>query len=319
MNSGKNKARQSQAAALDGAGRGSAAWSGIMPALMTPFGKTGKLNLGVLPSFIEFLLQAGCKGFFVGGSTGEGFLQTVEERERFAHAVMGIVKKRVPVILHVGAMNPAEAYRLAKAGGSLGVSAVSSVIPFYYDYALDEIAGYYRRIQEASGLPLILYYLPGNTNKVISIEQFCNNLLTIPGVAGMKFTDSDLNKMQMAAALGPRPLAIFGGYDQMGVCFLAMGAQALIGSTFNMIPEMFTAMYRAFREGNIEKARRKQLRINRFVYEVKKFGNRAYFSVLKIRGMDIGIPRKPGRELSKTDWKKLEALVGGLQPELESD
>lgn len=283
--------------------------AGIMPALMTPADRNGKINLKVLPSFIEFLLQAGCSGFFVGGSTGEGFLQTLEERLRFARAVMQIVRKRVPVILHVGAMNPADAFRLAEEGGKLGVLAVSSVIPFYYDYALDEIAWYYRRIRAASGLPLILYYLPSNTNKVIAVEQFCNSLVTIEGVAGIKYTDSDLNKMMMVSALSPRPLVFFGGYDQMGICFLAAGASALIGSTFNMIPEMFVEMFNAFRSGEIEKARALQVRINRFVYEVKKFGNRGYWSVLKLRGMDIGLPRKPGRELSRDDWKKLEKLV----------
>jgi len=305
----KNKSKQQQRTTLDGEGDGSVNWSGIMPALMTPIGKDGKINFKVLPDFIEFLLKAGCSGFFVGGSTGEGFLQTVEERARFARAVMQIVRNRVPVILHVGAMNPSEAFRLAEEGARLGVAAVSSVIPFYYDYALDEIEWYYRRISDASGLPLILYYLPGNTNKVISVEQFCGSLAAIPGVAGLKYTDSDLNKLMMVAALSPRPLALFGGFDQMGICFLAAGAQALIGSTFNMVPGMFVEMYRAFRAGEIDRARSLQVKINRFVYEVKKFGNRGYFSVLKIRGMDIGVPRKPGRVLSPGDWKKLEKLV----------
>lgn len=317
MKNQNNSAMERNRTIVNTPGQTTQFYEGIIPALITPFRRDGKLDLEVLPPFIQFLLQAGCRGFYVGGSTGEGFMQTVKERIRFTRAVMAVVKGRVPVILHVGAMNPAEACCLAEAGGKLGVAAVSSVVPFYYIYDLDEITAYYRRIQEASGLPLILYYLPDNTNRVISIEQFRDHLLAIRGVIGLKYTHSDLNKMQMIVALSPQPITLFGGYDQMGICFLAMGAQALIGATHNMIPEMYVSLYRAFRQGRIDEARRKQEQINRFLYEVKKFGNRAYYAVLKIRGLDVGIPRRSSRELSKADWKSLEAQVKALKPEWE--
>lgn len=297
------------------AGRGKpavGALSGIIPALFTPFTKDDKLNLEILPAHLQFLLDAGCAGFFVSGSTGEGFLQTAEERIRFARAVMRTLRGRAPVILHVGAMNPGDARRLAAAAGEMGAAAISSVMPFYYNYAMDEIAAYYREIQAASGLPMIIYYLPDNTNRVVTLDQFCGSLLTLPGVIGVKYTHADLYQMQMLAALSPRPIALFGGYDQMGVCFLTMGAQALIGSTYNVIPDLFVALHRAFRAGRVDEACALQLRINRFMQALKQYGNRAYYAALQARGIDIGWPRRTGREITRKDFKAIESLVKGV-------
>ncbi len=289
-------------------------WSGIIPALFTPFTPSDKLNLEILPRHLQFLLDAGCTGFFVGGSTGEGFLQTAEERIRFAGAVMRALRGRAPVILHVGAMHPGDACRIAAAAGKLGVAAISSVMPFYYNYAMDEIAGYYRAIQAAAGLPMIIYYIPDSTNRTLTLDQFCKSLLTLPGVVGVKYTHSDLNQMQMLGALSPRPLTIFGGYDQMGLACLAMGAQALIGSTYNVIPDLFVAMYRAFQAGRLDEARALQLRINRFLHRLKQYGNRAYYAALQARGIDIGWPRRPGREISRQEFREIAQLVRQFVP-----
>ncbi len=289
-------------------------WSGIIPALFTPFTQSDKLNLEILPRHLQFLLDAGCTGFFVGGSTGEGFLQTAGERIRFAGAVTRALRGRAPVILHVGAMNPGDACRIAAAAGELGVAAVSSVMPFYYNYAMDEIAAYYRAIQSAAGLPMIIYYLPESTNRVVGLDQFCKSLLTLPGVVGVKYTHSDLYQMQMLGALSPHPITLFGGYDQMGLACLAMGAQALIGSTYNVIPDLFVAMYRAFQAGRLDEARALQLRINCFLHQLKQYGNRAYYAALQIRGIDIGWPRRSGREISRREFREIAQLVKQFAP-----
>jgi len=182
---------------------------GIIPALYTPFDRDGNINLKILPKQIEFLSNAGCSGFFVGGSSGEGALQSVRERKMFAEAVIEEVNHRLPVIIHVGAMNPEDSYELAGFSKKMGADAISSIVPYFYNYTVSEVVDYYRKLASAAELPLIVYYMPAIANHNSCLEDFINGILSIPEVIGIKYTDSDLYRLQIIQNITPKSIIVY--------------------------------------------------------------------------------------------------------------
>ena len=111
-------------------------------------------------NLVEYLLDIGVDGFYLTGSTGEGFLMDETERKKVVEVVIDQVKDRVPVIVHVGAISTKISVELAKHAYEAGAAAVSSVPPFYYKFSFDEIYNYYKDISDATPLPLIIYSIP---------------------------------------------------------------------------------------------------------------------------------------------------------------
>lgn len=292
---------------------------GIIPAIFTPFSENGKPNLKILHKYLAYLIDAGSDGFFVSGSNGECFLQSKEERLLFTEAVVKELAGEKPVIFHVGGINPQDAYFLAAKARRMKIDAISSVTPFYYGYTVSEIAGYYRRLAELSGKPLIVYHVPENTGVKIGNGEFIDNIVNLPGVEGIKYTYSDLYQLQiLAEGRKGGKLKTYGGFDQMGIPFLSMGADGLIGATFNLIPEVYVKMYAHFQAGEMKKALQYQEIANSFSTRIKKYTRSAYKAFTTLRGVDVGKPRACWAAVSAKDLQGLAKLLEDTLHEFKS-
>jgi N-acetylneuraminate lyase len=109
---------------------------GVIPALITPFKDDGAIYETGLKNLVEDLIESGIGGFYLTGSTGEGFLMTAEERKKVVEIVIEQTAKRVPVIVHVGTIDTKTAEDLAKHAYDSGANAISSVPPFYYRFVI---------------------------------------------------------------------------------------------------------------------------------------------------------------------------------------
>jgi N-acetylneuraminate lyase len=286
---------------------------GVIPALATPSDSEGNLDLAPLPSLINFTLDRGVSGFFVGGSTGEGFGLYADERKQLSEAVMSEVGGKVPVIIHVGSMNYRDVIELSKHAAKIGADAISSVVPFYYLYNLEEVRDYYRAISDASGLPVIVYDLAQVANAVFPPEKFMEAMLSIDGMYGVKFTNPDVIRLNQLKEIGEGRIRFFGGLDQIPLPMLSMGASGLIGSNYNAIPEIWVAVYEAFMKKDLEEVIKLQdgltwvmRRISRVspLPRVKK--------MLQLRGIDAGPPRLPNKPVSPEMEKFLEQTITEL-------
>lgn len=283
---------------------------GIIPAIFTPFSENGKPNLKILHKYLAYLIDAGSDGFFVSGANGECFLQSKEERILFTEAVVKELGGAKPIIFHVGAINPQDAYYLAAKAKKLKIDAISSVIPFYYGYSIREIADYYRKLIQLSERPLIVYYAPDNSGVKISNSEFIDNIVNLPGVEGIKYTYSDLYQLQILAnGKNVGRLKTYGGFDQMGISFLSMETDGLIGATFNLIPEIYVKMYASFMSGDMKKAMKYQKMANEFSVRIKKYTKSAYKAFIALRGINVGKPRACWADVSAKDLEGLAKLL----------
>lgn len=268
--------------------------SGTIPALVTPFDRDGELNLQVVPRLVRFLLERSIGGFFVGGSTGEAFLMTPQERMALADAVVREVAGAVPVVVHVGAMDVRAVKIMAQHAQSIGADAVSSVLPFYYQYGVEEIRGYFKMIAETSQLPVIVYVLTQAGGLPGSPAAFAERVLGLDGVAGLKYTGSEVYQLWNLLRLTGGRIRAYGGDDKYVLPMLVNGASGVIGSNYSAYPEPFCAIYEAWQRGDLGQA---QSAYNRALTLLTRLlgipGQTRAKEALCLRGIDVGRTRPP--------------------------
>lgn len=265
-------------------------FSGIIPALLSPSDAKGRSDLKALEALVRYLLQKGVSGFYLTGSTGEGMQMDIGERNAVVECVCSAC--RVPVIAHTGAISTRQAIRLSQAAQAAGADGISSVPPFYYPFSEREIIGYYTDLAASTDLPLFIYNIPATTGVDLSLAVF-SELLSSPAVAGLKFTSTDMYKMERIAALPSRPI-VFSGSDEMSFYGLWAGAHALVGSSYNLLADTAVAMYAAFRKQNYDLARQNYCLACELLHVLLQFPYPAALrKAIEWDGCAVGTPRKP--------------------------
>ncbi len=282
-------------------------FSGIFPALITPFDSSERIDEKALRRLISFLVDSGVNGFYACGTTAETFLLSIEERKRLLETAVDEAKGRVPVICHIGAISTAQAVDLGRHAAKAGASAVSAIPPFYYKFTLDELKSHYLEILREVDLPLIPYNFPNLSGVTLGIDNF-GEVLRNEKVIGVKHTSSDFFQLDRMKNIGKK-LVVFNGFDEMFLSGLAMGADGAIGSTFNFMPERFLAIKKLFDENRIKEARAVQSEANEIIKVVLDSGSlAAHKYLLTLRGIDCGICRKPFKPLGEEAKGKLRDI-----------
>jgi len=286
--------------------------SGVFAALLTPFNEKGNVDEGRLKKLVKFLISKGVDGLYICGGTGEGLLMSVEERKFVAEVVKETAEDKVKIISHIGCLNTKDAVELAKHAEKIKLDGISSIPPIYFRYSFEEIYNYYKNIAEAASLPFLIYYIPSTTGVTLSNDKIAE-LSKIKNIIGLKYTNYDFYTLQDLLLKVKRWIA-FSGPDEMFLPALTMGVSGCIGSTQNVLPEIFVDIYRNFKDGSIKKAMELQRRITIAVSLLKKYGGMtAWKTALKFRGVDAGFCRNPIKEkldekeekMLKREWKKI--------------
>jgi len=280
-------------------------FSGIIPALVTPIDEYGALNEKTVRELIDWQLGQGVSGFYICGNTGEGPALPESTRFHMAEVAVEHVAGRGQVICHVGAADAQSALRLARHAHGIGCGAISSLPPTaYYDYGEDEIFDYYKRLGESCPLPLLVY--ANAMFRQADIAPFVERLMGLPTVAGAKFTRYNFFEMRNVCELCGGNIAVLNSPDEMLINGLTMGACAGIGSTYNVMPGRYAALYDAFTRGDFEAARQLQFEINHVIRDIIKYGViRSIKQILCEMGFDAGGPVWPGRGFSLEEAKTL--------------
>jgi N-acetylneuraminate lyase len=291
---------------------------GLIAAPFTPMKKDGSLNLSVIGDYAQRLNSEGVKGVFVGGTTGEGYLMTEEERKQVLEAWLSHQEEDFKVIAHVGATSYLQSAGLAKHAEQVGAFAVGAMGPsFFQPSRADELVGYCAKIaEEAPGLPFYYYHIPGMSGVNVSMKEFLTQASeAIPNLQGLKFTHFNLMEMQQCMMFGEGKYEIIHGYDEVLICGLVLGAQAAIGSTFNYMAPLYNRLIACVEEGDLSTARELQQYSVKVVEVLMKYRGGAIGgkAIQSLCGIECGPSRLPIQTLSGdeiTQLKKdLEALT----------
>lgn len=289
---------------------------GVMPALLTPFDAQQNIDRASLRRLVRFNIEQGVDGVYVGGSTGEAFVQSLSEREEVLEIVAEEAKGKITLIAHVGCVSTAESQKLAVAAKRYGFDAVSAVTPFYYPFSFEEHCDHYRAIiDSADGIPMVVYNIPALSGVKLTLEQI-NQLVTLPGVGALKQTSGDLYQMEQIRRAHPE-LVLYNGYDEIFASGLLAGADGGIGSTYNIMAWRYLGIVQALKEGDTAKAQQLQHECNKVIDLLVKVG---VFRGLKtvLHYMDVlSVPlcRKPFAPVEDKFQAELKALAQQLMQE----
>lgn len=258
---------------------------------------------------MERNLKEGAAGFFVGGSSGECFLLTEEERVEVFEAASAFAGK-TNLIAHVGAISTAEAVRYAKAAMGMGFDFTAATAPFYYGFSPKEICRYYYDIAEASGAPVLIYNFPGNTHKEFSTsDPDYVQLFRSGAILGVKQTNYNLFQMERILNLNPGLIA-FDGYDETMVAGQALGCIGSIGSTFNMMLPHYKKIFDLFDAGDRAAALELQHKANNCMEAMCKVGLiPAIKYELACQGYPVGDPRAPFSPLTQEQKDYVDSVL----------
>ena len=282
---------------------------GPIPALVTPFSRDNEINVKLLQELVEWLLAQRAGGFFVNGTSGEGFLMSLPERQMALETVVGQVRGRVPVVVNVSALATQDAVTLAKGAAAAGVDGVSAVPPFYYRVDDEAIKCHFAAIGSATSLPLYLYNIPVTTGLLITAAQFGQLLSAVPTLSGMKYSAHDLFNLRRIIELGEGHLNILSGYDEVFLPALSIGVDGAIGSTLNYMCLQYRRIYEAFRNSELALALEIQSKVNRVISAVVGLGTLAAVTKAPLSFLGFGIDdgRAPIRALTDEERVRLKA------------
>jgi N-acetylneuraminate lyase len=267
---------------------------GILPAVVTTLDDDEHFAAAPFERLLESFYRQGCHGIYVCGQTGEGLLQSSAQRKKVAEVAVRASPKEKAVIIHVGAQSTRETIDLARHAASIGAAAVASLPPSGR-YSFAEIREFYAALSAAAGIPLFVYYFPEMYPQVSGLDHLFQ-LLEIPNVAGIKFTNFNLYELSLCASGGK---AVFNGHDEVMTAGLLMGAHGGIGSFYNLVPHLLVRIWNLSREGKWNEALPVQTRLNSLIRTVLAYPMMpAIKEILQWRGIAAGPCIAPRQRLA---------------------
>lgn len=287
---------------------------GILPAMVTPLNDDNTIKKDGAVKLIKRHVQDGADGLYVCGATGEGVVLQKNTRMDMCELVISEVKKAVPVIVHVGAIDLKTALELARHAEKSGADAIASIPPFYYPYGNDSIYSYYKELASAVNIPVMIYYAPlGNT--VLNAKLIAKMFKDFDNVTSLKWSVRDYCDLINVKDMTNGEINILNGPDETMICGLMAGADGAIGSTYNIMLKYAKNILKAFAKSDMQTCRIVQTHINRVINILMETG--CFLQALKytlfLQGIDVGnavYPFNPFDNKTKSEIKEKLMEIG---------
>ena len=233
--------------------------TGAMTALVTPF-RGGEVDTRALEALVEAQIAGGIDALVPCGSTGEAATLTHEEHLAVVRAVVRVARGRVPVIAGTGSNSTAEAIRLTRGAEEAGADAALLISPYYNRPTQDGIYRHYAAVADATGLPLILYNIPGRTGSNITPDTIAR-LARLPNIAGVKEASGNLAQVLEIIDESGADFGIYSGDDILTLPIMAAGGHGVIAVGANLMPRAYVELTDALLAGDLERARMQNHRL----------------------------------------------------------
>ena len=289
--------------------------TGILNPIITPFTESGDVDEDLLCVLAEDSIKAGCSALFVFGSAGQGPTMTLDERSRAADAVIGQVKGRVPVIVHVGTTDLKSTARLAEAAADSGAAAIAVIPPYYYsDHPPAEVDAHFKGVAKACPLPMVVYNNEQYSGINITPPWLARLAGEIPTIAGVKLAYASLGQISAYLRLVPERVAMYAGTTLDLLPMAQFGVKGAINPPSTLFPELAVALWQAVSTGAWDRAHEIYgvlLPANTTVTRLGfSYGRAVLREGLRMRGYDVKLyPRWESLELPEKERAELETAL----------
>jgi len=289
-------------------------FEGIYTPVITPHREDGSIDRDAFSAMVEFLVTSGVQGIINGGSTGEYYAQSMEERVELAKVAKQVIGKRTALIIGTGAIRLPDSLLMAETAAKIGADAILVGSPPYSvpterENALNALA-----IDRAADLPIMLYNYPGRMGIDMG-EDFLDRVGRSRNFCAIKESSGDINRVHLLARDYPH-IQMSCGMDDQALEFFAWGARSWVCGGSNFLPQEHAALYKACAvEGNFMKGRRIMSALLPLMRVLEQGGK--FVQCIKhgseMAGLKAGPPRPPLKPLNKDDKGQLEQVVRVLK------
>ncbi|MDF2647323.1 MAG: N-acetylneuraminate lyase [Paenibacillus sp.] len=296
-------------------------FKGVTVAINSCYDSKGEVNPEAVKQMVRFLINKGVNGVYVCGSTGEGLLQSVEERKQVLEAAIAESKGEIAVIAQIGAMNTRDSMELAIHAERVGADAISAVPPFYYRHSEEAVHKHWTAIMNSTELPFIIYHIPATTGFNLT-SDLLRRMIANPKVIGVKVSVSSTYELERFKVTGGNDFLIFNGPDEQYLAGRIMGADGGIGGTYGCMPELFVRLEQYYVRGMMTEAQRLQSLINDIISDLLSLPTHsALKEIMRLRRIDCGTVRAPMEEVQESQTtlvrkihEKIMQTIGELVP-----
>jgi 4-hydroxy-tetrahydrodipicolinate synthase len=216
-------------------------FEGIYVPIITPFRPNLSIDFDAWGEVIDWQIENGTHGIIVGGSTGEFFSLSKDERIAQFEFAKERVAGRVPLIAGVNDLYAEQCYEITAAAKKAGVDALLVAAPPYSLPSQKELLAHILKIDRIADLPIILYNYPGRTG-VNMDEEFLERIAQNRNVCAIKESSGDVDRIHLLAREFPQLQLSAGAEDQV-LEFFAWGARSWVSVVANFFPRQAAGFY----------------------------------------------------------------------------
>ena len=280
----------------------------LLTAMVAPFGADGSLDTAAAARVASHLVNQGCDGLVISGTTGESPTTTDDEKRELLRVVLEAVGDRARIIAGAGTYDTAHSIKLAKAAAAEGAHGLLVVTPYYSRPPQAGLKAHFTAVADATDLPVLLYDIPPRS--IVPIEpDTLRALAAHPNIVGVKDAKADLHSGgQIIAETG---LAYYSGDDALNLPWLAMGAIGFISVISHVAAGPLRELLSAFQSGDIATARKINVTLAPLCNAMSRLGGVTLSKAgLRLQGIDAGDPRLP--QLAATP-EQIDALAADMR------
>ena len=288
-------------------------FEGIYTPAVTPLGPDGQIDRKAFAAVLEYLIEAKVHGIIVGGSTGEYYAQSAQERYDLGAYAKEVIGTRLPLVIGTGAIRTEDSVDYAKAAKEIGADAILVSSPPYALPTEKENAVHALTVDRAANLPIMLYNYPARMGVVMGEEYFAR-VGQSRNVVAIKESSGDMGNLHLLARKFPH-IGLSCGWDDQALEFFAWGARSWVCAGSNFLPREHVALYEAcVLEKNFDKGRAIMtamlplmdfLEGGKFVQSIKHG--------CEIVGLRTGPVRAPLRPMNSEEKRTLQTVVSTLK------
>lgn len=285
-------------------------FSGAATALITPM-RRGSIDYPALAKILGAQISAGIEALVIGGTTGEAATLSDRERYELYSYVKEKVGGRAKIIFGTGTNDTRMVLKHTKAAEDIGCDGVLIVTPYYNKGTHSGVVTHYKKIADATALPIILYNVPSRTGVNLTLKQLEELALT-ENIVGIKEASDSVDRLTEISKFGDE-LYLYAGNDSQIYSTLTLGGAGVISVVSNIFPERIKYICDSCFSGELREAKAEQLRLFDFIRLMFKETNPAPIKyAMSLAGLcspDLRLPLcKPERQTRKEIKEELLRL-----------
>jgi len=291
---------------------------GCATALVTPFNVSGAVDEKRLRDLIEYQITGGMRILVPCGTTGESVTMSEDENRLVIRTTVELCRGRAKVIAGTGSNSTSTTIARSQAARDLGVDAVLTVAPYYNKPTQEGLYAHFRAIAESiSGLPVVIYNVPGRTSSNISAETTLRLARDVENIVAVKEASGNLSQIMEILRGRPEGFRVVSGDDSLTLPLIALGGDGLISVASNEAPNLMSRLNDLALAGQWDEARALHYRLlplmeGNFI-ESSPGPVKAAMALMGLLEENLRLPLVPVQEKTRARMREILTELGLLK------